>query len=381
MIYLDNAATSLHKPETVADAVYKVLVSGSVGNAARGSNEASLQALRLAVETRSRLGELFGYPHPNQVAFSMNATDSLNMAIQGLFEPGDHVITTQMEHNSVLRPLYRKEKEGVELTIVPCDERGRLCLDVLQGSIRPDTKALVCTHASNLTGNVNDLEKLGSLCHENGTLFVVDAAQSAGLLPIDMERMQIDVLCFSGHKGLLGPQGMGGICVREGVKLKPFRVGGTGIRTFDKEQPDEMPTLLEAGTLNMTGIAGLLAGVEYVLEKGTDAIFRQADAYARAFYEGVRNLPGIQVYGDFEAALRTPVVTLNLKDYDSAAVADELMQRFDIAVRSGGHCAPLMHKALKTGKQGAVRFSFSHFNTMEEVQEAVKAMRILAWEG
>ena len=381
MIYLDNAATSLHKPETVADAVYKVLVSGSVGNAARGSNEASLQALRLAVETRSRLGELFGYPHPNQVAFSMNATDSLNMAIQGLFESGDHVITTQMEHNSVLRPLYRKEKEGVELTIVPCDERGRLCLDVLQGSIRPDTKALVCTHASNLTGNVNDLEKLGSLCHENGTLFVVDAAQSAGLLPIDMERMQIDVLCFSGHKGLLGPQGMGGICVREGVKLKPFRVGGTGIRTFDKEQPDEMPTLLEAGTLNMPGIAGLLAGVEYVLEKGTDAIFRQADAYARAFYEGVRNLPGIQVYGDFEAALRTPVVTLNLKDYDSAAVADELMQRFDIAVRSGGHCAPLMHKALKTGKQGAVRFSFSHFNTMEEVQEAVKAMRILAWEG
>ena len=381
MIYLDNAATSLHKPETVADAVYKVLVSGSVGNAARGSNEASLQALRLAVETRSRLGELFGYPHPNQVAFSMNATDSLNMAIQGLFEPGDHVITTQMEHNSVLRPLYRKEKEGVQLTIVPCDERGRLCLDVLQGSIRPDTKALVCTHASNLTGNVNDLEKLGSLCHENGTLFVVDAAQSAGLLPIDMERMQIDVLCFSGHKGLLGPQGMGGICVREGVKLKPFRVGGTGIRTFDKEQPDEMPTLLEAGTLNMPGIAGLLAGVEYVLEKGTDAIFRQADAYARTFYEGVRNLPGIQVYGDFEAALRTPVVALNLKDYDSAAVADELMQRFDIAVRSGGHCAPLMHKALKTGKQGAVRFIFSHFNTMEEVQEAVKAMRILAWEG
>ena len=381
MIYLDNAATSLHKPETVTDAVYKVLVSGSVGNAARGSNEASLQALRLAVETRSRLGELFGYPHPNQVAFSMNATDSLNMAIQGLFEPGDHVITTQMEHNSVLRPLYRKEKEGVQLTIVPCDERGRLCLDVLQGSIRPDTKALVCTHASNLTGNVNDLEKLGSLCHENGTLFVVDAAQSAGLLPIDMERMQIDVLCFSGHKGLLGPQGMGGICVREGVKLKPFRVGGTGIRTFDKEQPDEMPTLLEAGTLNMPGIAGLLAGVEYVLEKGTDAIFRQADAYARTFYEGVRNLPGIQVYGDFEAALRTPVVALNLKDYDSAAVADELMQRFDIAVRSGGHCAPLMHKALKTGKQGAVRFSFSHFNTMEEVQEAVKAMRILAWEG
>ena len=332
MIYLDNAATSPHKPKTVADAVYQTLVSGSVGNAARGSNEASLQALRLAVETRSRLGELFGYPHPNQVAFSMNATDSLNMAIEGLLEPGDHVITTQMEHNSVLRPLYRKEKEGVDLTIIPCDEKGRMCLDVLAASIRPDTKALVCTHASNLTGNVNDLEKLGTLC-------------------------------------------------REGVKIKPFRVGGTGIRTFDREQPDEMPTLLEAGTLNMPGIAGLRAGVEYILDKGTDAIWRQADAYARAFYEGVKNLPEVRLYGDFDAAVRTPVVTLNLKDYDSAAVGDELMQRFDIAVRSGGHCAPLMHHALGTGTQGAVRFSFSHFNTMEEVQEAVKAMRILAWEG
>lgn len=163
--------------------------------------------------------------------------------------------------------------------------------------------------------------------------------------------------------------------------MKPFRVGGTGIRTFDKEQPDEMPTLLEAGTLNMPGIAGLRAGVEYILEKGTDVIWQQADAYARAFYEGVKHLPGVRLYGDFDADVRTPVVTLNLKDYDSAAVADELMQRFDIAVRSGGHCAPLMHQALGTGKQGAVRFSFSHFNTMDEVQEAVKAMRILAWEG
>lgn len=380
MIYLDNAATSLHKPERVAACVYQTLVSGTVGNAARGSNEASLEALRLAVQTRSRLGELFGYPHPSQVAFSMNATDSLNMAIQGLFGAGDHVITTQMEHNSVLRPLYRKEQEGMELTIVPCDEKGCLRFDILEESIRPNTKALVCTHASNLTGNVNDLEKLGALCHENGLLFVVDAAQTAGLLPIDMERMQIDVLCFSGHKGLLGPQGTGGICVRTGVKLRPFRVGGTGIRTFEKEQPDEMPTLLEAGTLNMPGIAGLLAGVEYILEKGTDAIWREADAYARMFYEGVKTLPGIQLYGDLEAPVRTPVVTLNLKDYDSAAVGDELMQRFQIAVRSGGHCAPLMHEALGTKKQGAVRFSFSHFNTMEEVQEAIKAMRILAWE-
>lgn len=196
-----------------------------------------------------------------------------------------------------------------------------------------------------------------------------------------MEQMHIDVLCFSGHKGLLGPQGMGGICVREGVKIKPFRVGGTGIRTFDREQPDEMPTLLEAGTLNMPGNRRTPGGVEYILDKGTDAIWRQADAYASAFYEGVKDLPGVRLYGDFDAAVRTPVVTLNLKDYDSAAVGDELMQRFDIAVRSGGHCAPLMHHALGTGTQGAVRFSFSHFNTMEEVQEAVKAMRILGLGG
>ena len=379
MIYLDSAATSYHKPDGVARAVAEAI--SHMGNPGRGAHEASLDASRVVYGTREKMAELFGAEEASQIVFTANSTESLNIAIQGLLDPGNHVITTVMEHNSVLRPLYRKEKEGVDLTIIPCDEKGRMCLDVLAASIRPDTKALVCTHASNLTGNVNDLEKLGALCRENSTLFLVDAAQSAGLLPIDMEQMHIDVLCFSGHKGLLGPQGMGGICVREGVKIKPFRVGGTGIRTFDREQPDEMPTLLEAGTLNMPGIAGLRAGVEYVLDKGTDAIWRQADAYASAFYEGVKNLPGVRLYGDFDAAVRTPVVTLNLKDYDSAAVGDELMQRFDIAVRSGGHCAPLMHQALGTGTQGAVRFSFSHFNTMEEVQEAVKAMRILAWEG
>ena len=378
MIYLDNAATSLHKPKTVADAVYQTLVSGSVGNAARGSNEASLQALRLAVETRSRLGELFGYPHPNQVAFSMNATDSLNMAIEGLLEPGDHVITTQMEHNSVLRPLYRKEKEGVDLTIIPCDEKGRMCLDVLAASIRPDTKALVCTHASNLTGNVNDLEKLGALCRENGTLFLVDAAQSAGLLPIDMEQMHIDVLCFSGHKSLLGPQGMGGICVREGVKIKPFRVGGTGIRTFDREQPDEMPTLLEAGTLNGHGVAGLHAALGFLKETGTDTIHKKEIGLMRRFLDGIKDIPGLKLYGDFSTDQRAAVVALNLGTYDSSEVSDELSFEYGISTRPGAHCAPLMHQSMGTVDQGMVRFSFSWFNTEEEIDAAVKALKELA---
>ena len=378
-IYMDNAATTMQKPDCVIDAVVNAM--RHMGNSGRGAHEASLDASRLIYETREMLSELFNLGDPRQVAFTLNSTEALNTAILGLFDPGDHIISTVMEHNSVLRPLYRLEEKGCQVSFVPCDEKGRLRTDLLESFLKENTKALVCTHASNLTGNANDLMYLGRFCKDHGLLFVVDASQTAGVLPIDMQAMNIDVVCFTGHKGLYGPQGTGGICVRPGITVRPLKSGGSGIHTYLKEHPHEMPTALEAGTLNMPGIAGLRAGVEYILDKGTDAIWRQADAYASAFYEGVKNLPGVRLYGDFDAAVRTPVVTLNLKDYDSAAVGDELMQRFDIAVRSGGHCAPLMHHALGTGTQGAVRFSFSHFNTMEEVQEAVKAMRILAWEG
>ncbi|MFT3984014.1 MAG: aminotransferase class V-fold PLP-dependent enzyme [Lachnospiraceae bacterium] len=380
MIYLDNAATSLLKPPEVADAVYEAIHSGSIGNASRGVNDASLKAMRIAVKTRELLGELFHYAHPSQIVFTLNDTDSLNIAINGLFRAGDHIITTQMEHNSVLRPLYRKEAEGVTLTILPCDEAGNISAAAFEQAVRADTRAVVCTHASNLTGNVNDLEQIGAICKKYGLLFIVDAAQTAGILSIDMEKMQIDVLCFSGHKGLLGPQGTGGICVREGIRIAPLRVGGSGIRTFEKGHPDEMPTALEAGTLNLHGIAGLQAGVRYILEKKTDTIFNIEDSHARLFYELIKSVNGVKLYGDFSAALRSPIVAMNLSGYASSNVSDELMQRFQIATRPGGHCAPLMHEALGTVEQGAVRFSFSHFNTEKEIRAAAEAVRILAEE-
>lgn len=380
MIYLDNAATSLIKPPGVANAVYEAINSGSIGNASRGANDASLNALRVATKTRELLAELFHYAYPSQIVFTLNDTDSLNIAISGLFRSGDHVITTQMEHNSVLRPLYRKEAQGISLTILTCDESGNIRAVEFEQAIRSNTKAVICTHASNLTGNVNDLEQIGAICRKHGLLFVVDAAQTAGILPIDMEKMRIDVLCFSGHKGLLGPQGTGGICVREGIRIAPLRVGGSGFKTFEKEHPVQMPTALEAGTLNLPGIVGLQASVRYILEKTTDAIYHIENSHARLFYELIKSVKGVKLYGDYIAPLRAPIVALNLSDNASADVSDELMQRFQIATRPGGHCAPLMHEALRTVEQGAVRFSFSHFNTEEEIRIAAEAVRTLVEE-
>ena len=377
MIYLDNAATSLMKPPQVARAVYEALASGRVGNADRGGNDAALAALSVATRARERLGRLFHYEHPARIAFTLNATDALNMAIHGLVRPGDHVVCTVMEHNSVLRPLYLKETEGAELTVLPFGEGGCVRPERVEEALRPNTRAAIITHASNLTGAVNDIAAMGRICRERGVLLVVDAAQTAGLWPIDMEEMQIDVLCFSGHKGLLGPQGTGGLCVREGVSIAPLRVGGSGLRTFDRAHPAQMPAALEAGTLNLHGIAGLDAGVAWVMEQGEARLLDTANALALAFYREMRGVEGVTVYGDF-AGPRMPIVALNIRDCDSGLIADMLMRRFGIATRSGGHCAPLMHEALGTKEQGAVRFSFSHANTRDEAMAAAKAVRLLA---
>ena len=381
MIYLDNAATSLHKPKAVADAVYQTLVSGSVGNAARGSNEASLQALRLAVETRSRLGELFGYPHPNQVAFSMNATDSLNMAIEGLLEPGDHVITTQMEHNSVLRPLYLCQQRGVSLTILPFSAAGTVTPEAIEAVIRSNTRMIVCTHGSNLTGDLNDLEAIGRVCKKHHLLFVVDASQTAGVFPIQMDSMNIDVLCFTGHKSLMGPQGTGGMCVRKGVRIRPLLVGGSGIDSYSKIHPQVMPTALEAGTLNAHGIAGLSAALDFIKKVTPDVIRQKEEELTRRFVSQIKSIPGVKLYGNYEQFPRAPILSLNILDYDSGEIADVLAQDYGIMTRAGAHCAPLMHEALGTKSQGAVRFSFSYFNTEEEIDQAANAIRELAEEA
>lgn len=378
MIYLDNAATTMHKPQCVIDAVVQAM--SSMGNAGRGANDASLSASRMIYDTREKLCSLFGGDNPKQIIFTNNSTESLNIAIRGLLNPGDHVITTMLEHNSVLRPLYEMEKRGVRLTIIKSDEKGRLCIDDIENAICDDTKMIICTNGSNLTGNYIDVGAIGEIAHKRGVLFVVDASQTAGVFPIDVKKMNIDVLCFTGHKGLLGPQGTGGMYVREGLEIRPLKSGGTGVQTYNKEQPKEMPVALEAGTLNGHGIAGLHAALSYLEETGVDTIREREQQLMRKFYEGVKDIPEVTVYGDFDQKERCAVVTLNIGDYDSGEVSDALLVDYGISTRPGGHCAPLMHEALGTVEQGAVRFSFSHYNTDEEVDTAIRAIRELAQE-
>lgn len=378
MIYLDNAATTMHKPQCVIDAVVGAM--SSMGNAGRGVNDASLSASRVIYDTREKLCRMFGGTNPKQVVFTCNSTESLNIAIRGVLSSGDHVITTVLEHNSVLRPLYEMEKKGVRLTIIGSDEKGRIDMKALEAAICEDTKLIACTNGSNLTGNYVDVGEIGALAHRHGALFLVDASQTAGVFPIDVQKMKIDILCFTGHKGLLGPQGTGGMYVREGLKIRPLKSGGTGVQTYRKEQPEEMPTALEAGTLNGHGIAGLNAALAYLEETGIDTIRAREQELMRKFYNGVKDIPGVRVYGDFEQKERCAVVTLNIGDYDSGEVSDALLTDYGISTRSGGHCAPLMHEAFGTVEQGAVRFSFSHYNTDEEVETAIRAVRELAQE-
>lgn len=376
MIYLDNAATTLQKPQCVIDAVVNAM--STMGNAARGAHSSSLSASRVVYDTRCKLAKLFHCKRPDHVVFTCNSTEALNIALNGIFLPGDHVITTDLEHNSVLRPLYRLEKEGIiTLGFVPADRQGRPDYAAFESLIIPGTRAIVCTHASNLTGNMIDIERVGKIAHDHGLLFVVDASQTAGAVPIDMERMNIDILCFTGHKGLMGPQGTGGMCIREGIEIRPFKVGGSGVHSYDKEQPSPYPTRLEAGTLNTHGIAGLSAALDYLNDVGIEAIAAKENALMRRFYEGVSKIDGVTVYGDF-ASERTAVVALNIRDEDSSMISDVLYEDYEIATRPGAHCAPRMHEALQTTEQGAVRFSFSWFNTEEEVDAAVLAVSELA---
>ncbi|NLV70485.1 MAG: aminotransferase class V-fold PLP-dependent enzyme, partial [Clostridiales bacterium] len=299
--------------------------------------------------------------------------------INGTIFPGDHVISTDLEHNSVLRPLYRLEAEqGVELSFVPADANGHVSYDDFEALIRPNTKAIVCNHASNLTGGMIDLARVSRIARQKGILLIADASQTAGCIPVDMGQLGADILCFTGHKGLLGPQGTGGMCIREGVEILPLKVGGTGVHSYSKEQPSEYPTRLEAGTLNSHGIAGLSAAVDFIRETGISTISLKENTLMRRFYEGVVQIEGVTVYGDFSASQRTAIVALNIRDYDSGAVSDELSEKYDIATRPGAHCAPRLHRALGTKAQGAVRFSFSWFNTEAEIDEAIRAVEELS---
>lgn len=379
MIYFDNAATSLQKPDTVAEAVYTAIKT--MGNGGRGGHPASLEAGRMLYNTRSALAKLFGVKDPSRIAFTSNATESLNTAIKGLLKKGDHVITTTLEHNSVLRPLYEAEINGVQLTIIPCDKSGCINLEDIKQNIKKNTKMVVCTHSSNVTGNIIDIEQIGSICREAHILFVVDASQTAGVFPIDVEKQKIDVLCFTGHKGLLGPQGTGGIYVRKGIEILPLKTGGSGFLTFSQKQPPMMPEALEAGTLNVHGIAGLYAGVTYLLHNNIEQIRAREQTLMWQFYEGIKDIPDIKIYGDFSTKERAAIVSFNIGTYDSAVVSDQLAQDYGIYTRAGGHCAPLLHQFLGTKEQGAVRFSFSFYNTEQEVNDAIHAIKELVIES
>ena len=376
MIYLDSAATSFHKPRCVTDAVVRAL--SDFGNPSRGAHSASLDASRTVYETRRLLSSFFNAPSPERVVFTSNSTEALNTALYGLLSEGDGVITTDAEHNSVLRPLYDLERRGViTLDFVHCDEKGNMDYAEFERLIRKNTRLIVMTHASNVTGTVYDISLAGRIAREHGLLFVVDASQSAGIIPIDIEEAGISVLCFTGHKSLLGPQGTGGMCIADGVEIAPLKRGGTGVQSYLEDMPSAYPVRLEAGTLNSHSIAGLNASLRYILDKGIDTLYREEMKYADFFYESLRDVPSLTFYGDMEKK-RTAIVSLNVKDYSSSDTADYLASHWDIAVRAGAHCAPRMHRALGTEKRGVVRFSFSPFNTLSEVETAVDAIREIA---
>ena len=376
MIYLDQAATSYPKPPEVVKAVCETLQYA--GNSGRGAHHLSLAANRLIFEARCEIADFLGAEDPSCIAFTANATESLNLALFGILHSGDHVITTELEHNSVLRPLYSLEERGVEVTILPANRQGVVDFSTLGDHLRPNTRVLVLTHASNVTGNVVDIGCVGEFCRKHDLLFIVDAAQTAGFYSYDLRQSSIDILCFTGHKGLYGPQGVGGIYVKPGLALRPLKMGGSGIQTFSKTHPSQMPEALEAGTLNLPGIAGLMAGVRYLKSRGADMVRHEECDLSSHFYKAVNEIPGIEVYGDFDVPIRCPIVALNILGIDSSLVSQVLAEEYSIYTRAGGHCAPLMHGALGTRELGAVRFSFSHLNTRAELDTAAEVLRDLA---
>ncbi len=379
MIYFDNAATTLNKPPEVAEAVCAAI--GSFGGVGRGVHPASIAAGLAVYETRVAVSDLLGAPGPERVAFASNATMALNIAIEGLLPDGGRAVTTAASHNSVLRPLNRAHDErGCTVEAVGLDAQGVLDYDALACACE-GANLVAVTHASNLTGDIYDAARIARIAHEAGALVVLDAAQTAGSIPFDMGALGADVVCFTGHKSLLGPQGTGGLIVAQGIEVPPLLEGGSGTHSFDARHPRFMPEALEAGTLNAHGLAGLAAGVAYLQKRGVaDVAAHEAMLVAR-LEEGARAIPGIRLLGagaNGATARRCGIVALNVGEEDSAIVADRLASEWGICTRAGAHCAPLMHQALGTEKQGAVRMSFGPFNTIEEVDVALEALEEIA---
>jgi len=377
MIYFDNGATSWPKPPQVLESMEHYLkdIGGSPG---RSGHRLSAEAGRLVFETRELAAQLFNITDPQQIAFTKNITEGLNYFLLTQLAPGDHVITTGMEHNSVMRPLRYLEGRGVEVTVVECDRFGHCLPQDMEAAIKSNTKIIVVNHASNVIGTIQPLEAIGSMAKRHNILFVVDAAQSAGAIAIDVPKMQIDVLGFTGHKSLLGPQGTGGIYINPAIQIKPLIFGGTGSNSEFETQPLYMPDVLESGTINAVGLAGLSAGIRYILDRGLENIREHEKKLTQYFIDNLRNFPGVKLYGPLDARERTAVVSLNIENTVCSEVGTILDQVFNIMTRTGLHCAPAAHKTIGTFPQGTVRFSFGIFNTLEEVEKTVEIIKELA---
>jgi cysteine desulfurase / selenocysteine lyase len=379
MIYFDNAATTFPKPEVVYRAMDKCMRE-SCANPGRSGHKLSMEAGRLVFEARELLAKLFNAKKSENIIFGLNATDALNTAIKGLVNKGDHVITTSMEHNSVLRPLKQLENLGIETTIVQCSETGELNISMIEEALKNNTKMVITTHASNVTGTIMPIKKIGEIAKRNNLRYIIDTAQTAGTYNIDVEELNVDVLTFTGHKGLMGPQGVGGFYIREGIPLRQMREGGTGSMSESLLQPELLPDKYESGTPNTPGIAGLAAGLNFIKDIGMENIRKHEENITKYFLEELSKIEEIIVYGPRNIEKQGPVVSINIANKTSSEVSFCLDNHFDIATRPGLHCAPMAHRTIGTKEQGAVRFSFGYFNTLDEIDKAIKALKCIVKE-
>jgi cysteine desulfurase family protein len=383
VIYFDNAATSWPKPPGVKEAMVQFM--DEVGaNPGRSGHFRSIEAARIVFETREALSILFHVKDSSRIVFTLNATESINLALKGLLKPGDHVITSSMEHNSVMRPLRDLEKKGIALSIVPCSKEGMLDSREVEGKIQSNTKMVVLNHASNVTGTLLPVEEVGSIVRKHNLLLLVDAAQTAGACPIDVERDGIDLLAFTGHKSLYGPQGTGGLVIGERIQEKemiPLKQGGTGSRSEFEEQPDFLPDCFESGTPNGVGLAGLLAGVQFVLGKGVEQIRQNEMALVEMLIKCLKELPQVKVYGPENQGDRIATFSFNVAPLPPSETASRLEKEFAVLCRPGLHCAPAAHRTLGTFPEGTVRFGLSAFNTEAEIDTAIQAIFQISKEG
>lgn len=376
-IYLDNAATSFPKPESVYKAVSDTLrkYGSSPG---RGGHKMSLQTERIIFDVRERIASSFNIPSSSNVLFTFNVTMGINLALKGILKAGDHVITSSMEHNAVMRPLKRLEKEGVAKTVVKCSKEGFLNPKDIEREIKPTTKLIVITHASNVVGTILPIQEVGEIAGKKGIVFLLDAAQSAGLLPIDVRKDNIDILACTGHKSLFGPQGTGFLYIKDGLDVKPLIEGGTGSNSESDEMPDFIPDKYQAGTLNTPGIAGLGAGIEFIQNEGLKKIRDKELHLTTEIMKGLKDIKGVKIYGSLNPLERVAVVSFNIEGKDPAEVGNILNEKYDIMSRVGLHCAPNAHRTIGTFPVGTVRVSVGYFNTEGDIDKLIKAVRDIA---